>query len=63
MITEYKLIEVEEEIERFTYKLNQLKEKLKKENNSVFSWGCKETAALKIASVDLSAALVELRKG
>ena len=61
MITEYDMIEVEEEIERFTCRLNQLKDKAEKDN-SVLKWGCKETAALKRASMDLSAALIELRK-
>ena len=61
MVTEHNIIEVEEEIERFTYRLNQLKDKAEKDN-SALKWGCKETAALKRASMDLSAALIELRK-
>jgi len=60
-ITEYNILEVEDEIERFMDKLNILKKRIESDK-SALKWGCKETASLKRASMDLSQALIELRK-
>jgi len=59
MTTLEKIDKVEKELKRFIRRMKACKQRLKEDPNLV---GCKETAALKKASMDLSRVLVELRK-
>lgn len=59
MITLEKINKVEKELKRFIERMRACKQRLKEDPNLV---GCKETATLKRASMDLSRVLVELRK-
>ena len=54
------LDEVEREAKRFLERVYQARERIK--TDSFARYGCKETAAVKRASMDLSRALTELRK-
>ena len=56
-----KVHELQKEIERIQDRINAVKDKYNYYENMV-EYGCKETAALKRSSMDLSRILTELRK-
>lgn len=60
MITSTRIETVKEEMHRFHCKLVDLEKRLKFDSGTLS--GCKESGAVKRASMDLSRALIELRK-
>mgnify|MGYP001769477861 CR=1 FL=1 len=59
-VTIAKIEKAQEELKRFFQAAIEAKKKLREDNLAQF--GCKETAALKRASMDLTRVLVEIRK-
>lgn len=57
-----KILEAEKEAELFLEKLRAMKVVLMKQGESVLICGCRESAGLKRASMELSNKLIELRK-
>ena len=60
MVTLEKLKEARIETKRFLMAIEEAMSKLNK--NRIYEYGCRETATVKRASMDLSNALVKLRK-
>jgi len=56
------VLEAEREAKRFLSKVKELKEAISPLKNDDYIWGCKESAAVRRASMDLSRALSKMRQ-